>query len=110
MISYAQKQALTVPNSLALATAAILVWSVSGSTDGVEQFNVHCSVESAAASIQPGDYSQPYMTAIPVQCQEENSNHEPDMRSDEIIAKTVKSLGLRLLYLPAKALVNNQGG
>jgi hypothetical protein len=107
MIGYAQRQKLTVPNSLALAAAAMLVWSANGTSAHVQRMQTHCSSNSTAVTVPFEETGLPEIRPIPEQCVNNNIQMQEDTQRGEILVKTVRTAGLRLLYLPAKALVNN---
>ncbi len=107
MLRYTHKQKLTVPNSLALAAAAILVWSANGSPDQAEQYDANCSHDSAPLSVQHGDPALPSMRATPQQCSNSGSQLQAEAQPGSALVKSARTAGLRLLFLPAKALVHN---
>ena len=107
MLAYTHKQKLTVPNSLALVAAAIIIWNTNPSTADSAQFDASCSGETTAVTLQAGAPTLPYMQATPAQCQTPASAPGVENHPGDSIVKTMQSAGLRLLYLPAKALVNN---
>ena len=110
MFRYAHKQKLTIPNSLALAAAAVLVWSVSGSSTELNELEAACTTGpsdvSASVSVQQTHADLPSMRAAPEQCGK-SSVQQSDMQPGDIVVKSVRTAGFRLLYLPAKALLHH---
>ncbi len=101
MLRYAHKQKLTVPNSLALAAAAVLVWSANGSSTELTEMDAHCTGGTANVSVQQISAALPAMSATPEQCGESSA-----LQSGDAVLNSVRHAGFRLLFLPAKALLH----
>ena len=100
MLRYGHKQKLTVPNSLALAAAAVLVWSANGSSNELIERDTNCTGEAANVSVQQISAALPAMSAVKEQC-----GDSPALQSGDAVLNSVQNAGLRLLLLPAKALL-----
>ena len=109
MLGFAHKQKLTVPNSLALAAAAVLVWSTNGASTGLNDLEASCTSDStnvsSTVSLPETHVDLPSMRATPEQCGN-YSEQQQGLQAGDAVAKSVRTAGFRLLYLPAKALLH----
>jgi hypothetical protein len=102
MIKYAHRQKLTVPNSLALAAAAVLVWSANGSSTELNEVDTTCYANASVVATQQSAAALPSMRATPEQCGTITA-----LQPGDAVVNSVRDAGFRLLYLPAKVLLHN---
>ena len=109
MLRFTHKHKLTVPNSLALAVAAVLVWSANGASTDLNDVGASCNSGSSNVSAtvlsQQTHADLPSMRATPEQCGN-HSEQQQGLQPAEAVIKSVRTAGFRLFYLPAKALLH----
>ena len=105
MFKFTRKQKISVPNSLALAAAAVLVWSANGSTGQIDEFEDRCNSESVSVSHRQDERALPSMWSAESQCKFDPEQQRQSMQIDGSVVTTMQSASLHLLLLPAKALI-----
>lgn len=105
MLRFTHRQKLTVPNSLALAAAAVLVWVADGSSVNLQGSIADCPNSSPALSVEHDDTALPSPQTASGQCGNE-SVQQSGLQPGDAVVKSMRSAGFRLLYLPAKALIH----
>ncbi len=102
MLKHAHRQKLTVPNSLALAAAAVLVWSANGSSTELKDFDTTCNKNASVVVTQQSAAALPSMRATPNQCSTITA-----LQPGDAVVSSVRDAVFRLLYLPAKVLLHH---